>query len=405
MKKPFSLYLLKYFFLCTFITASLLFNGCSSNPTNDSGSLPEIPEKPEEPTPPLIVEDIPSIDDGVSAFMAKYGVKGVALAVTKNGKLVYAKGYGHANSETETQADTTSPFRIASLSKFITAAGIMKLIEEGKLSMDMKVFGPEAIFKEEYGTSNFPKYVQDIRVRDLLHHELGGWSNSGSYDPAFAKSVYDAEKLIYWTMHNLSLENAPGTKYNYSNIGYMILGEIIEKISGTNYEDYIREHILVPSGVSNMKISHDSPSGRQPNEVQYYTSNGPIGFDTSGLIHRLGSAGGWIASPIDLVRILTHIDGFDSVPDILKSETVTLMSTPSPNSDYASGFHINSNSKNWWHSGSLTGTAAWIVRTPSGYTWSILTNTSASGITTGLNNLIWSAVNNSSTNWTEGDLF
>jgi CubicO group peptidase (beta-lactamase class C family) len=398
MKMSFDLlFTLKRFSLFTIIATSFLIIGCN-NPTN---------EEPEKTKPPLVVENIPAIDDGVSAFMTEYGVKGVSVAVTKHGKLVYAKGYGYANSETKTRVDTTTLFRIASLSKFITAAGIMKLIEEGKLSMDMKVFGPEAIFPEEYGSSNFPKYVQDIRVRDLLHHEIGGWSNSGSYDPAFAKPAFDAEKLIYWTMKNMSLQHEPGTEYSYSNLGYMILGEIIEKVSGDNYEDYIREHILIPSGVSNMQISNDFSSSRQPNEAEYYTSNGPIGYEYSGVIRRLGSAGGWIASSIDLVRVLTHIDGFDSVPDILKSETVKLMSTPSslPSSDYACGFHINSNSKNWWHSGSLTGTSTWIVRTPSGYTWTILTNTSASNITTGLNRLIWPAVNDASTNWTDSDLF
>ncbi|MFA5669057.1 MAG: serine hydrolase [Balneolaceae bacterium] len=354
---------------------------------------------------PITVEDIPAIDNEVASFMAKYGVKGVSLAVTKNGRLVYAKGYGYANVATNTRVDTTSLFRIASLSKFITATGIMKLIEDGKLTMEQKVFGPGAIFEDEYGTTNLPKYVDEIRVRDLLYHELGGWNNSGSIDPAFAKPAYNAMQVIYWTMRNYGLDKKPGTAYEYSNIGYMILGEIIEKISGEDYEDYIRENILVPSGVTNMKISNDSASGRQPNEVQYYSSSGPIGYDTNGVIRRLGSAGGWIASPIDLVRILTHIDGFDTVPDILKSETIKLLSTPSPISDYASGFRINSNSKNWWHSGSLTGTAAWIVRTPRGYTWSILTNTSATGITTGLNSLIWPAVSSYSTNWTDGDLF
>ncbi len=391
------LFTLKHFTLFTIIVASFLIIGCN-NPTK---------EEQEEPEPPLIVENIPAIDDGVSDFMAEYGVKGVSVAVTKHGKLVYAKGYGYANTETKTRVDTTTLFRIASLSKFITAAGIMKLIEEGKLSMDKKVFGPEAIFPEEYGSSNFPKYVRDIRVRDLLHHEIGGWSNSGSYDPAFSKPDFDAQKLIYWTMQNMGLENKPGTNYSYSNLGYMILGEIIEKVSGVNYEDYIREHILKPSGVSNMQISNDSQSSRQPDEAEYYTSSGSIGFKYSGVIRRLGSAGGWIASSIDILRVLTHVDGFDTVPDILNSETIELMSTPSslPGSDYAGGFHINSNSKNWWHSGSLTGTSAWIVRTPSGYTWTILTNTSASGINTGLNKLIWPAVNDASTNWTDSDLF
>ncbi len=320
--------------------------------------------------------------------------------------MVYAKGYGYAEVKTNSKVDTASLFRIASLSKFITAAGILKLIEGDKLTMETKVFGPGAVFESEYGSSNFLKYVQDIRVRDLLHHELGGWGSSGDLDdPAFMKYDLTAKEIIIWTLYNRKLEYKPGTKYIYSNIGYMVLGEVIEKISGQKYEDFIKENILNPSGVKNMQISDDLPFDRQPHEVQYYGTNGPVYYDVSGVIRRLGSAGGWIASPIDLLRVLTHVDGFNSVPDILSKESVNMLSKPSPNSDYACGFHINSNSKNWWHSGSLTGTSTWIVRTPSGYTFSILTNVSRSNIFSGLNDLIWPAIVDATTDWTDGDFF
>ncbi len=387
------------------ITVSLLsLTACKDDVTNYNP--PEIPEEQDDPPPPpVVIDDIEAIDNEVASFISTYDVKGVSIAVTKDGRLVYAKGYGYADLEAAAPVDTSSLFRIASLSKFITSAGIMKLMEEGHLDLEDKVFGPDAILEKDFGPTPYPKYIRDIRIRDLLHHEIGGWSNSGR-DPAFAREELNADELISWAIYDQRLTDEPGTAYKYSNLGYMVLGKVIEKLSGQDYEDYIRENILEPSGVEFMQIGEGSLAGRKENEVKYYTQPGMGAYENSGTIHRLGPAGGWIASAIDLTRILVHIDGFDTVPDILKPETVKTMTKPSPLSGYAAGFQINSSSKNWWHSGGLNGTSTWIVRTPSGYTWAILTNTGGKdSIYTGLNNLIWSAVNNSETNWTEHDLF
>jgi len=186
-----------------------------------------------------------------------------------------------------------------------------------------------------------------------------------------------------------------------------VLGRVIEKISGQSYEDFIREHILEPVGVENMQMGEGDLEGRKPDEVRYYAPPGRNAYETLGTINRLDSAGGWIASPIDLMRILVHIDGFDTVPDILEPDTIELLSTPSALSNYAGGFRINSNSGNWWHSGSLNGNQAWIVRGSAGFNWVILTNTGSadSEFNNRVNDLIWPAVNNPGTEWSEGDLF
>lgn len=384
------------------LLAFITLNACkddtvSYNPPTDNDD--------ENTPPPIEVDDIESIDSEFADFMEKYDIKGASVAVTKDGRLVYAKGYGFADVDSEAPVDTSSLFRIASLSKFITSAGVMKLMEEGYLDLDDKVFGADAILGDDYGSGPYPQYVEDITVNHLLHHEIGGWSNSGT-DPAFSRTDLNIDELITWAIDNQRISDKPGTKFNYSNLGYMILGKIIEKLSGQNYETYMRDNILKPSGVAHMQIGEGSLAGRKDNEVKYYTQPGLGAYENSGSIQRLGPAGGWIASAIDLTRILVHIDGFDTVPDILKPETVEIMTKPSPISGYAAGLYINANSKNWWHSGGLNGTSTWIVRTPNGYTWSILTNTGGNdGIYTGLNNLIWSAVGDSETNWTEYDLF
>ncbi len=376
----------------------LIVSACTKEPVD-----PIIPPEPPVEEPEIV---IPQIDNDINSFMERYNIAGLSLAVTKNEKLVYAKGYGYAEKETEIKVDTSHLFRIASLSKFITAVGVMKLIEEGKLSMSDNVFGDDAVLGNDFGTPPYNYWVSLITVKHLLHHEAGGWGNS-SNDPAFINPSLTVNQLISWVLDNRPLFYQPGTTFDYSNVGFQILGRIIEKKSGKSYEDYIRENVLTPSGVTNMQMGESKLDERKPNEVKYYghgTAN-PYSYAT-GAITRLNSAGGWIASAIDLMRVMTHVDGFNRIPDILSPPVITLMTTSSDLSIYACGLRVNSYN-NWWHGGSLTGTRTWIVRTATGYCWAILMNssTSDSDFTTALDRLVWPAVQDASTEWPDIDLF
>lgn len=386
------------FFWLLFFT---LFLGACSKETPD----PVLPDPPPPPSGDTGVS-LAAVDDDIEQFMTQFNVPGLALAVTKNGKLVYAKGYGKSDKETLTDVDTSDLFRIASLSKFITATGIMKFIESGELAMDDLVFGSGAVLGTDYGTPPYSDRVSAVRVRDLLYHEAGGWGNS-SNDPAFAQNSMNVDQLIGWAIDNRPLTSDPGTKYDYSNLGFMILGQVIEKLSGESYTDFIKENVLGPSGVKNMQIAGSKLEDRKPNEVKYYGQSGqnPYGY-APGALTRLGAAGGWIASPIDLLRIMVHIDGFDTVPDILKPSTISVMTTPSNLSVYACGLRVNS-SNNWWHGGSLSGTRTWIVRAANGFCWSIVMNTRSlnDNFTRDLDRLVWTAVKDQSTAWPDVDLF
>lgn len=366
--------------------------------------------QPDLPTPPedsvIVTPDISKIDDDIEQFMSRFNVPGLSLAVTKNGKLVYAKGYGYADQENGEKVDTAHLFRIASLSKFITSTGIMKLIDQGQLSMDDKVFGPEGVLGDDFGTTPYPQYITDITIRNLLHHEVGGWGNS-SNDPAFTQPSLSLNQLISWVIDNRPLTVQPGTKTDYSNLGFQILGRVIEKLSGKSYVDYLQENILTPSGVKSMQMAEGSLADRKFNEVKYYGQSGqnPYGY-SSGVIKRLNSCGGWIASAIDLLRVMVHVDGFSTVPDLLSPSAIQIMTTASPRSNYASGLLVNS-SNNWWHGGSLSGSRTWIVRTAKGYNWAILMNTRStdSEFTSALDKLVWPAVNDAATPWPDIDLF
>lgn len=350
--------------------------------------------------PPATQEDIATIDNAVQSFMNSHSIPGVSIAVTKAGKLVYAKSYGKMSNTDNTPVTNSSLYRIASVSKPITSVGIMKMIEMNLLTMDSKVFGPGSILGEDYTT---PAGMHDITVRHLLHHTVGSWGNDGN-DPMFQHPTYSHSQLIEWTIANYPATAGRGT-YKYSNFGYCLLGRIIEKLSGKTYEQFIKDEVLAPSGISNMKLGGNTLADRLPNEV-IYTGQG--GFDPYVYnITRMDAHGGWIGSATDLARFMVSVDGFNTKPDILQTSTINTMITPSvPASYYASGWGVN-NQNNWWHTGSLPGTAAEIVRAQNGFNWVILCNSRKynNSFDTDLDNLLWPIVTNANTPWQNIDQF
>ncbi len=134
-------------------------------------------EKAENTPPP--VTDIPQVDNAVTGFMTQYNVPGVSVAITKNGKLVYAKSYGKSDQSAGTDVSNSSLFRIASVSKPVTGIAIMKLVEAGTLSLDQKVFGAGNILGTQYGTTPYGPNITNITVIQLLQHTSGGWPNDG----------------------------------------------------------------------------------------------------------------------------------------------------------------------------------------------------------------------------------
>lgn len=367
------------------LLAALLIASCSK---------PEGPKPDPDPGSGVQV-DIPVLDDAVVAFMDRYGVPGLSLAVTKGEKLVYIKAYGKADKEANQDVSIQSKFRVASVSKSITGIASVKLVEQGKLSLDDKVFGPNGLLGTTYGTKAYTDNIQAITVRHLLNHTSGGWGNQNN-DPMFTNPTMTADQLITWTLDNRPLVRAPGAAYDYSNFGYCILGRIIEKASGKPYEQYVKDEILKPAGVTEMAIGGNTLADRKPHEVKYYgtTNGGPTPYAYN--ISRMDAHGGWIASAKDLARLLVHVDGFGSKTDIINASSITEMTTiPSLStpSGYALGWSVNA-AKHWWHTGSLPGTSAIWVRTSSGYNWAVLTNTRAGGNELAeLDALVWKAVN------------
>ncbi len=319
-----------------------------------------------------VVTDIAAFDAVVQAFMTAYAVPAVSIAATYGERLVYLKAYGLQDKEASQTATTASLFRLASVSKPITAVTIIKLVEQGKLHLSDHVFGAGALLGTTYGTQPYGPSITDITVEELLHHTGGGWPNDAS-DPMFTNPTMTADQLISWTLDNRPLNNVPGTTYAYSNFGYCILGRVIERATGLSYEAAVKNLVLQPLGISDMTIAGNTLADRLPSEVKYYGQGGedPYNFN----IHRMDSHGGWVATARDLATILVHVDGFAGKADLLSTASIATMTTPSTaNANYACGWSVNS-ANNWWHIGSLPGTETEIIRGSNGWNWVILANT------------------------------
>lgn len=307
-----------------------------------------------------------------STFMTDRHVPGLSVAISKHTKIVYQGAFGLANLEKKEPVTGASLFRIASVTKPITATTIFSLIEQGKLTLDARVFGPEAILGTAYGKPPYKPGVDQISVEHLLTHTCGGWEK-GPTDPMFQNAELDHKHLISATIKERPLAFPPGTHYAYSNFGFCVLGRIIEKVTGAHYSDYVSEQVLQPCGIDGMRIAGNGAGKRASNEVRYYDQEGgdPYGMNVS----RLDSAGGWVATPLDIVRFATHVNGFAEDANILKPETIMAMTTGSSvNPHYAKGWEVNQQG-HWWHIGDLPGSSSVLSRTAHGYCAAAFMNT------------------------------
>ncbi|WP_344933632.1 serine hydrolase [Sphaerisporangium flaviroseum] len=339
--------------------------------------------------------DFAAVHEVVNRHMTSSGVAGVSLAIARRGSLVFARGYGLANRETGERLTERHLLRIASVSKPITAVAIMQLVESGRLTLGQRVFGAGGVLGTRYGTQPYSANVQAITIRHLLQHTAGGWTNDGN-DPMFTNPTMTHAQLIGWVLDSRPLQFTPGTTYMYSNFGYCLLGRVIEQITGQPYADYVRQNVLAPSGISNMHIAGNTRAEKRADEVVYYSTSDPYSMP----VRRMDSHGGWLASPVDIARFAVRADGFATVPDLLRRDTTTTMTTPSSaNPNYASGWSVNS-AGNWWHTGRLSGTEAIVVRTSGEYCWAALAN----GNNINLDGMMWEAVQQV-TAWPSHNLF
>jgi CubicO group peptidase (beta-lactamase class C family) len=322
------------------------------------------------------------------AFMGRHNVPGMGVSIARHGDLLYDEAFGFADKRRGERLTPGNLFRIASVTKPITSVAIFRLIEQGRLSLQDFIFGPQGILRDSFGRPPYRRWVEDIRLEHLLTHTSGGWQNDGS-DPMFRDPAIKQHELISSTIANLPLRYPPGQHYAYSNFGYCLLGRVIEKVDGRPYPRYVRDEIFSRCGVNGMRIAGNTLADRAEGEV-VYDGQGEQPYSLN--VQRMDSHGGWLARASDLVRFATHVDGFSEGRNILKPDTLRIMTTASsPNPGYAKGWAVNTN-HNWWHNGSLPGTSSILVRTASGLCWAALTNTRDGHMDGDLDSMVWEMV-------------
>jgi CubicO group peptidase (beta-lactamase class C family) len=375
--------------------------------------------------------DFASLDEMMTSLMEKWNIPGGALAVVKDGRLVFAHGYGWADRDARKTVQPNSLFRIASISKPITAAAILALVERGKLSLDAKIL--DSI--DAPGAPTDPRWRQ-ITIRQLLQH-TAGFDRSASFDPMFrsneiAKATGTkppaGQRAIIRYMLDRQLDFDPGTKMAYSNFGYCLLGRVIEHVTGKPYGEATQELVLRPAGIARMRLGRTQVSNRLPGEVCYYMPGNEMCRSVLPQVRNLvpcpygefylgalDSHGGWVASATDLVRFAAALDGHRK-PSLLKPATVRLLESrpppplpPDSDAYYGLGWMVRpvGRNANWWHAGSLPGTMTLLVRTHHGLVWAALFNLRPyddQNFQSSLDTGIWEAVQKVPT-WPEHDLF
>ena len=364
------------------------------SPTPVQRAHPTFTPKPK-PTPtatPVALSPYGSIQTGpgvsgmkvfdrvMSQLIDDYNIPGGALAIVNDGRLVFARGYGLADIENQEPVQPDSLFRIASLSKAFTAAAILKLVETGKVDLDERAFEILDQFQEPEGTTRDPR-IDQITVRQLLHHSAGWDREAAGFDPTWTPSrvalntgapepIACPDVIAFMLGQPLDFE--PGTQYAYSNFGYCVLGRIIEKKSGQEYEAYVKQHVLAPLEITRMQIGGSLLNQKAEDEVRYYQQPGegttlsvfpegpkwvtwPYGGQ---YIAGKDSLGGWIASAVDLARFISGLDG-SKLPSLLKTESIeSMLARPDPpltgtKSYYGFGWAVRpiGDDGRWSHSG------------------------------------------------------
>lgn len=370
-------------------------------------------KKPKAKPLPETGKRVPGLepfDRLMRSFLAKQGIPGASLAVVKDGRLVYVRGFGYADVERKQPVMPDSLFRIASLSKQITAVAILRLVERKKLSLDDRVLDIIKIKPHFNKGTKFDPRWRAVTIRQLLHH-TGGWDRDASFDPMF-KAIQFAKELgvkppagskdVIRCMLGRPLDFDPGTKYAYSNFGYNLLGRVIEAKTGKSYAQFVKDDVLKPIGVTRMRIGRSLLSQRAPGEVRYYNygnkrtlnvfdpdSGKKVLWPYGGWNQEaMDSHGAWIASAIDLARFAAAIDR-PRESKILKPASIQAMFAPpaapvSRTKDgklkpkyYGLGWmvvKVGPGKINTWHTGSLPGTSTLLVRRHDGLSWVVLMN-------------------------------
>ena len=297
------------------------------------------------------------IDKIVSAYFNKDGLGGVIL-VTNHGKVIYEKAVGKANVELNVPLSNEDVFRIGSLTKQFTALAILQLMEKGVLSLDDDIteFIPD-----------YPTHGNHIAVRNLLSHTSGikDYTEIDSLSPDMRRRNNSPADLISF-FKNQPMDFKPGDEFEYSNSNYILLGYIIEKLSGKSYAQYINDNIFIPLGMNHSFF--DTPEKIIPNRIPGYVDKGDKAVNADYLNPSYAYSAGALMMPIsDIFKWHKGLYQYS----ILKKENLEKAFSPftlnnGQKTNYGFGWELDTldGSVTIGHSGSINGFSAYEVYLP-----------------------------------------
>ena len=366
---------------------------------------PAPPKSPAEacPVTGACLPGLEGLDACMRKFMESNDVPGGVLAVTKGGRLVYERAFGFADVDKREPTRPASRFRLASVSKPITAVAVLGLVERGKLQLSDKVY--DLLAPKPFGERELDPRFKDITILHLLQHR-GGFDRDKSFDPMFRSYLVSAEAGhdgpasaadVIRYMAGRRLDFDPGARYAYSNFGYCLLGRVIEKVTGRPYDEYVKRTICKPLGIESFGLGATRAKDRLPDEVVYYArtkakarSVFPTEPKTSWAyggfyLEPMDSHGAWVASARDLLRFARDFDDPKSSRLLAPGSIATMFARPEGTAGigkdgkprrswYACGWAVVAG-KEQNHGGSLPGTTTRLVRRADGIDWVVLFNT------------------------------
>lgn len=273
---------------------------------------------------------------------------GAAILVSRNGEIIYSKAFGMANLELNIPMQNDNVFWIASIGKQFTAIAILQLMEQGKLNLQDEItrFIPD-----------YPTQGNKITIEHLLTHTSGIHNYAGIKDPEKKLSGDISLIQVIDFFKNLPMRFAPGTKWEYSNSGYLLLGYIIEKITGKSYPEYLEENIFKPLGMANSFFANNKRIIKK--RVGAYSA-GEMGFENSRYLNPtiIYSAGAIQTTVGDFFKWHQAVHTYK----LVKKETIEkaftrYKLTDGKETDYGYGWRLGFvyESSSIWHGGSIEG--------------------------------------------------
>lgn len=300
-----------------------------------------------------------AFDQSLWQQIVQGGSQAFSVAVSIGGEVVHEAALGLKTWGTFELVDTDDRFRIASISKTISAITALQLVEAGVIGLDDPIGG---LVAARVGVARPADRTTDITVRQLLTHTSG----FAQYESLFFRDQVESCEEAAAVGFARSLSGTPGGGFRYSNMNYCVLGLLIEQLTERSYEAVVYEQLLTPLGISGMRLASTYDPG--PDEVQHRSVPGRNYMEV------LGAAGAWVATPSDLVRILDSLDHATPGFKPLEPDTVAVMKTSVnggvPDRGYGMGLILYGGGTSG-HTGTIESTHAMVVDRPDNITWAV----------------------------------